>query len=58
VRIQTGAANLRITREGVVDAGMPLHGFSTAGVEHVDVDAERGELRFEVGETTYRFRQP
>jgi hypothetical protein len=53
-----GVATFTVDRAGDVEAGMPLHGFATSGVEAVGVDDEAGELLVETGETRYVFRRP
>jgi hypothetical protein len=55
---QCGVASVTVDREGTIEAGMPLHGFSTTGVEAVGVDVDRGELLVETTETRYVFRRP
>jgi hypothetical protein len=53
-----GSATFTVSRAGDVEAGMPLHGFATSGVEAVGVDATGGRLLVEAGETQYVFRHP
>ena len=55
---QCGVASFTVSRDGDIEAGMPLHGFSTTDVETVGVDADRGELLVETAGTRYVFRRP
>lgn len=57
VSATTGSARIRITRDGAVETGMPLHGFAIDGIEAVYVDAERGLLQIREG-VDYEFRRP
>ena len=53
-----GVATFTVDRDGDVEAGMPLHGFSSDSVESIGVDADGGELLVETSETRYVFRRP
>ena len=53
-----GVATFSVSRDGEIEAGMPLHGFETSGVERLGIDVDSGELLVETGETRYVFRQP
>jgi hypothetical protein len=53
-----GVATFSVSRAGEIEAGMPLHGFETAGVEALGIDVEKGELLVETDETRYVFRHP
>jgi hypothetical protein len=59
IRLASGRAAFTVTREGGVDAGMPLHGFEREGVEALYVDADRGRIRvYGPDELAYEFRNP
>jgi len=58
VTAETGSARVRITRDGAVETGMPLHGFAMDGIEAVHVDTERGLLQIREGAVDYEFRRP
>ena len=59
IRLASGRATFTVTREGGVDAGMPLHEFATENVEALSVDTERGRIGVHgEGELTYEFRVP
>lgn len=53
-----GSATFTVSRAGDVEAGMPLHGFGTSGVETVGVDTAGERLLVETDETRYVFRHP
>lgn len=53
-----GVATFSVSRDGEIEAGMPLHGFETSGVETLGIDVDSGELLVETGETRYVFRRP
>lgn len=55
---RAGAATFTVTRDGTVEAGMPLHGFTAAGVTAVGVDVDERELLVETDGTRYVFRHP
>lgn len=57
VSAQLGSARVRITRDGAIETGMPLHGFAADGVDAIYVDAERGRLQVREG-VDYEFRRP
>lgn len=53
-----GSATFAVDRDGHVDAGMPLHGFTREGVTELGFDAEAGELLVVGPDLRYVFRQP
>lgn len=60
IALRSGSARFAVTRDGAVEAGMPLHELSTAGVEALAFDHGRGRIRVESadGDLAYEFRQP
>lgn len=59
IRLASGSATFTVTREGEIDAGMPLHGFAKGGVDALYVDADRGRIRvYGPGGLAYEFRVP
>ena len=56
---RSGGAAFAVTRDGHVDAGMPLHEFSVTGVDRVHVDQDGGRLLVRgPGGLEYLFRRP
>ncbi|NHN48346.1 hypothetical protein G9464_12160 [Halostella sp. JP-L12] len=58
VAVTVGSARLTVTRDGRVEAGMPLHEFEDGGVEALYVDHDGGRIRIEGGDRSYEFRKP
>ncbi|MFC6835141.1 hypothetical protein [Halomarina ordinaria] len=58
VRADFGSASLELARDGRVDAGMPLHEFSTTGEVTLHFDFEAGELTVADEGLRYTFRRP
>jgi hypothetical protein len=60
IELQSGSARFAVTRDGHVDAGMPLHDLTTGGVTALVVDHDRDAIRLvtDDGETAYEFRVP
>ena len=59
IRLVSGSATFTVTREGGVDAGMPLHAFEREGVAALYVDADRGRIRvYGPDGLAYEFRIP
>lgn len=60
IAVEAGAARFAVTREGAVDAGMPLHSFSKGSVAALSFDHDRGRIRVEDdgGDLVYEFRRP
>jgi hypothetical protein len=59
VSLVSGSATFTVTREGGVDAGMPLHAFERESVEALYVDADRGRIRvYGPDGLAYEFRTP
>lgn len=59
IELESGSARLVITREGRIEASMPLHRFASAGIDALYVDAGTGrvQVRDEDG-LEYEFRNP
>jgi hypothetical protein len=56
---RSGGAAFAVTRDGHVDAGMPLHEFSVTGIDFVHVDRDGGRLLVRgPGGLEYLFRRP
>jgi hypothetical protein len=61
IRVETGSADLAVTRAGRVETGMPLHDFASEGVDALYVDHERGRVQVRGTEESgleYEFRRP
>ena len=59
ITVQTGSAHVTVTRDGTVETGMPLHDFTTTGVEALYLDIEGGRLQIREDDgTDYEFRRP
>jgi hypothetical protein len=55
---RAGAARFRVTRDGRVEAGMPLHELSREGVDAVGVDPDGRALLLSGEGVRYVFRHP
>jgi hypothetical protein len=53
-----GSARFAVSRDGTVETGMPLHGFTASGVDTLRVDHEAGHVRVSTGDVEYEFRVP
>lgn len=58
VEITVGSGTFLVTRDGRVQAGMPLHDFEDDEVEALYFDHEDDAIRVEGGGRTYEFRRP
>lgn len=60
IELKSGSARFAVTRDGRVEAGMPLHDLTTGSVTALAVDDERGAIRLVTDdeETAYEFRIP
>jgi hypothetical protein len=59
ISLRSGRATFTVTREGAIDAGMPLHGFAKERVDALYVDADRGRIRvYGPDGLAYEFRIP
>jgi len=59
IRLASGSATFTVTRDGGVDAGMPLHGFEKGDVRALHVDTDRGRIRVHGPDgLAYEFRVP
>jgi hypothetical protein len=55
--LRTGSAQFAVTRDGRVEAGMPLHSFSGTA-ESLRFDHDEGTIGVSVGDVDYEFRVP
>ena len=60
LELRSGSARFAVTRDGKVDAGMPLHDLQTDDVVALTFDHERPAIRLETAEdgVRYEFRVP
>jgi hypothetical protein len=60
IELQSGSARFAVTRDGRVEAGMPLHDLTTGSVTALEFDHERSAIRLVTDdeETAYEFRIP
>jgi hypothetical protein len=60
LELRSGSARFAVSRDGQVEAGMPLHDLTTGGVTALVVDHDRDAIRLVTadGETAYEFRIP
>ncbi|USZ69493.1 hypothetical protein NGM10_07095 [Halorussus salilacus] len=58
IAVTVGSARFSVTRDGRVEAGMPLHDFEDGGVEALYFDRAHDRIRVEGGEVSYEFRRP
>lgn len=59
IECRSGAATFAVTRDGVVDTGMPLHEFGREGVEALGFDHGNGAIVIRGTDgLRYVFRQP
>ncbi|MFC5365723.1 hypothetical protein [Salinirubrum litoreum] len=60
IELRSGSARFAVTRDGRVEAGMPLHDLTTGRVTALAVDHDRGAIRLvtDDGEMAYEFRLP
>jgi hypothetical protein len=58
IRCAAGAARFAVTRDGRVEAGMPLHDLAREGVERVGFDPDGRTLVLSGPGFRYRFRHP
>jgi len=59
IELESGSARLVVTRDGTVEASMPLHSFASRGIDalYVDTGTGRVQVRDEDG-LEYEFRNP
>jgi hypothetical protein len=55
--LRSGSARFAVTRDGRVEAGMPLHSFSGAA-EALQFDHDEGVIGVSAGGVDYEFRVP
>jgi len=58
VEVTVGSASFLVTKDGRVEAGMPLHDFEDGEIEALYFDHDRGTVRVEDGDRSYEFRKP
>jgi hypothetical protein len=60
IELRAGSATFAVTRDGRVEAGMPLHDLNTGSVTGLAVDHGRGAIRLvtDDGDVEYEFRVP
>jgi hypothetical protein len=59
VVVRAGSARFGVTRDGGIDAGMPLHGFEKGDVEALYVDHDGDRIRvYGPDGLAYEFRKP
>lgn len=58
IAVTVGNARFSVTRDGRVEAGMPLHGFEDGGVDALYFDRAHDRIRIEGGDLSYEFRKP
>jgi hypothetical protein len=59
VSVDVGSAHVTVTRDGRVEAGMPLHAFEAAAIEALYIDDETGRLQIRDDDALrYEFRRP
>jgi hypothetical protein len=58
VRVAFENARVEVTRDGRVEAGMPLHDLAAVDATAVAVDHEAGELRVRAEGVAYTIRRP
>lgn len=58
IELRSGSARLAVTREGGIEASMPLHDFRREGVDALYVDRETGRVQVRTDGLEYEFRNP
>ncbi|MFB6296709.1 MAG: hypothetical protein ABEH66_07735 [Halobacteriales archaeon] len=59
IAVRSGSARFAVTRDGEVDAGMPLHAFETGDIDALYFDHGRDRIRVYGSEgLAYEFRKP
>ena len=58
IRIDFGSAHIKVSQDGHVSTGMPLHEFEQKGEVDLVVDHDEGSLTIEADDVTYTFRRP
>jgi len=59
IAVQSGSARFAVTRDGGIDAGMPLHAFEKGDIEALYFDHGRDRIRvYGSGGLAYEFRKP
>ncbi|WP_435180851.1 hypothetical protein [Halorussus sp. AFM4] len=58
IEIAVGDSTFLVARDGRVRAEMPLHEFEAGDVDALYFDHDRGAVRVEAGDVSYKFRKP
>jgi hypothetical protein len=58
IHIDFDAARVEFSRDGTLQTGMPLHGFTHDDTVAVVVDTDAGSLTVEAERLSYTFRRP